>query len=310
MNEEIQDESSGMPVRASDVESLIDEILATDAPSKWQKNMQLELGTKRWRPSAVADSGGRMLYVCLQQEVPQFVADRLRLCKESGIAVTVALPIASLFDPDVLGILVEVDADVFVVDDYRKERRYAQRHCLAAIADIEVPVSPKVRQSIALSIWSRIGDGTSQEKGKRLEALLAFVFSQVHDLKVVERNFRNESEEIDLVLQIDNFSTRAWQKPGTPFILVEAKNRADKASQQMMSVLLAKLQTKRGTAKIGILASLAGFTEDAKLQELRYSTSTQEICVVMIDRDGLEALLTADDLDEALETIVRRALLR
>ena len=124
----------------------------------------------------------------------------------------------------------------------------------------------------------------------------------------MERNYRNETEEIDLVLQIDNFSSRVWQKSGVPFILVEAKNRADKASQPMVSSLVTKLQTKRGNARIAFLVSLAGFTDDARMQELRFST--QDICVVMIDRLQLESLLAAANIDEQLEVLVRQAMLR
>lgn len=299
---------SARPVQASDVEDIVREVSDTDTGAKWLTDVELHLGAKRWRPSAVSEDGKRLLYVGMHDEFPRFAIERLRLAKEAGLAIAIALPIGSLFQPDIIEILVEVDSDVFVIDDYRQERRFKSRHFLAAMADIEVPLAPEIRRTIGTKIWGRIGEGTNHEKGRRLEALLAFVFSQIRDLKVVERNYRNESEEIDLVLQVDNFSPRVWQNPGVPFVLVEAKNRADKATQQMMSALLTKLQTKRGTARIGIMVSLAGFTEDAKLQELRFST--QEICVVMIDRDGLESLLLAEDIDEELETMVRRSLLR
>ena len=205
-------------------------------------------------------------------------------------------------------LLVAVDADVIVLDDYVSSRQLNPRPLLAALADVEVPVSPDLRRNIANVVWDRIADGTAYRKGKRLEALLAFIFAQIRDLKVVERNYRNETEEIDLVLQIDNFSSRVWQKSGVPFILVEAKNRADKASQPMVSSLVTKLQTKRGNARIAFLVSLAGFTDDARMQELRFST--QDICVVMIDRLQLESLLAAANIDEQLEVLVRQAMLR
>lgn len=107
---------------------------------------------------------------------------------------------------------------------------------------------------------------------------------------------------------VSDHQIRVWQKPGVPFILVEAKNRADKASQHVVSSLIYKLQTKRGTARIAIFVSLAGFTQDARMQELRFSS--QELCVVMIDGEQLRGLLAAEDMDEGLEVLVRRALLR
>ena len=76
----------------------------------------------------------------------------------------------------------------------------------------------------------------------------------------------------------------------------------------MVSSLVTKLQTKRGNARIAFLVSLAGFTDDARMQELRFST--QDICVVMIDRLQLESLLAAANIDEQLEVLVRQAMLR
>lgn len=308
VDEIVDDPPTGRFVSAKDIDDLRQQIIASPLGGAWELDVELDLGAKKWRPSAVSADRRGLLYVYLQDELPRFVSERLRLAASRDLGITMALPIASLFKPDVIALLVDLDADVLIVDDYVETRRLIPRAVLIALAEVEVPMPPETRQEICRRVWTRIEAGTSQEKGRRLEALLAFVFSQVRDLKVIERNYRTETEEIDLVLQVDNFSPRVWQRPGVPFILVEAKNRADKASQQVMSVLLTKLQTKRGTSRIAFLVSLAGFTEDAKLQELRFST--QDICVVMIGRDELSTLIEADDLDDELEALVRRALLR
>lgn len=307
--EEVLDEpSQGRPVGVDDIAAAVDLICASANGRDWVQGAELDLGNKRWKPSAVSRDNARLLYVFLQDDLPRFARDRLRIAAAMGITPTLALHLASLFKREVVEILVEVDADVIVLDDYIEARRLEPRALLLALAEIEVPISPEVRRIVANAVWKRLGDGSSQEKGRRLESLLAFTFSQVRDLKVVEHNYRNETEEIDLVLQIDNFSSRVWQKSGVPFVLVEAKNRADKASQPMVSSLITKLQTKRGTARIAVLVSLAGFTEDARMQELRFST--QELCVVMIDRTQLKRILDADNIDGELETHVRHALLR
>lgn len=307
--EEIIDEpSQGRPVGVDDVVAATNRVCASAKGKDWVQDTELDLGSRRWKPNAVSKDGAKLLYVFLQDDLPRFARDRLRIAADTGITPTLALHLASLFKREVVELLVEVDADVIVLDDYLAARQLEPRALLLALAEIEVPVSPELRRSVAKVVWNRLGDGTSQQKGRRLEALLAFAFSQVRDLKVVEHNYRNETEEIDLVLQIDNFSSRVWQKSGVPLVLVEAKNRADKASQPMVSSLITKLQTKRGTARIAMLVSLAGFTEDARMQELRFST--QDICVVMIDRTQLEKMLAADDVDGELETYVRHALLR
>lgn len=308
MNEILEEPSRGRPVGIMDVDAAAKRIFESESGQDWVPGVELDLGSKRWRPNAVSTDGTKLLYVFLADQLPRFVRDRLALAAEVGIQSTLALNLASLFNPSIVELLVAVDADVIVLDDYVSSRQLNPRPLLAALADVEVPVSPDFRRNIANVVWDRIADGTAYRKGKRLEALLAFIFAQIRDLKVVERNYRNETEEIDLVLQIDNFSSRVWQKSGVPFILVEAKNRADKASQPMVSSLVTKLQTKRGNARIAFLVSLAGFTDDARMQELRFST--QDICVVMIDRLQLESLLAAANIDEQLEELVRQAMLR
>lgn len=308
VEEILDDTGSGRTVSAKDIENITKQICASPSGGHWRREVELDLGPKKWRPSAVSADGARLLYVYLQEELPRFVTERLRLAASRNITITVALPLAALFKPDVVDVLVTLEAEVLIVDDYITDRRLVPRPILLALTEIEVPISPEGRKTICRSVWDRIAGGTAQQRGRRLEELLAFLFSQVRDLKVIERNYRTETEEIDLVLQVDNFSPRVWQRPGVPFILVEAKNRADKASQQVMSVLLTKLQTKRGTSRIAFLVSLSGFTEDARLQELRFST--QDVCVVMIGRTELESLIESEDLDEVLEALVRRALLR
>lgn len=308
MNDLDDDGLHGTFVRADRVEEIVEVIRGSDRKSDWKSGIELQLGPRRWRPPAVSEDGRRLLYVCPQSEIPRYVRERLKLAKENAVGVTIALTIGALFSHEVLEVLADTDSTVLVLDDYVKERRLTPRHFLAALADVEVPLPPEVRKSIGRKVWESVTEGTSQEKGSRLEAFLAFLFSQVSDFKVVERNYRNETEEIDLVLQVDNYSNRAWQKSGVPFILVEAKNTEARASQQMVSVLLAKIQTKRGTARIGVMVSRNGFTEEAKMQELRFST--QDVCIPMIDGTGVDSLLAADDLDVALETIVRRSLLR
>lgn len=308
MEDALVETGFGKAVDSRDIESTITAVCASPEGKDWQRDVEVTLGDKKWRPSAVSSDRGRLLYVFLQQELPRFAKDRLLLADPCGMAVTVALPIAALFKLDVTNFLVDIEADVLVVDDYVEHRRFKPRNILIALTDVGVPLSPGSRREIARRAWERVGEGSPQERGRRLEALLAFLFAQVNDLRVVERNYRTDTEEIDLVLQVDNFSPRVWQKPGVPFMLVEAKNRAEKASQQMMSVLLTKLQTNRGTSRIAFLVSLAGFTDDARLQELRFSS--QDMCVVMIGREGLESLIEAEDLDDSLETMVRHALMR
>lgn len=295
-------------IDSKDVQSTIKQICSTHNETSWEHNIEINLKEKNWRPSAVSKDRRKILYVLLQDEFPRFVKERLRLAVINGFSTTIALPVAFLSKPDISEFLASLDADVLVLNDREYDQQINPQNIITALAEFSVQLSPTARRNIARAAWSRIGIGTAQERGKRLETLLAFIFSQVSGLKVVERNYRTETEEIDLVLRVENFGQRVWQALNVPYILVEAKNRIDKASQQVMSTLLTKLQTKRGTTRLAFLISLAGFTNDAGVQELRYST--QDKCVVMIGKHELELLIDADDLDNTLEKMVRHALMR
>lgn len=300
--------SYGKTVDAKDVATTLKEILDSENPKGWRKAGVVNLGKLNWRPSAVSADGRSVLYIFLGTQLPRHAQRRLEEARENGFNVTVALTIAALYKPELVSFLVSIDSDVLVVDDFSSELRFRPRSMLVTLAEVGVPLSPELRRKVGELAWANIDTGTPQQRGQRLEGLLAFLFAQVRDLKLVSRNYRTETEEIDLVLQVDNFSRRVWLKPGTPFILVEAKNRTEKASQQVVSVLLTKLQTNRGSSRIAFLVSLSGFTESAMLQELRFSS--QGFCIVMIDRHGIEELITAEDLDAALEKKVRDALLK
>jgi hypothetical protein len=69
-----------------------------------------------------------------------------------------------------------------------------------------------------------------------------------------------------------------------------------------------KLETKRGSSRIAMFFSVAGYTLDAQIEELR--SSTTQYCVAMFDRKALEAAIAADDIDAFFDAAVGRALMR
>jgi len=290
-------------VDADAAEGIVAAIVAKDRRRKWADPVVLKFGSASWRPSAVG-KGEAVLHVALLETLPRFVERRLLAAHKAGHRVHVGLTTAGLYQFDWLRVLTMVDAMVYVVDDFDKASRYRRRHVLAAVADLQIPVSPDARAALGQIVLDQVGAGNAQEKGRRLEAVLAFLFGQVSDFRVALRNHRNKSQEIDLTLQIDNFSRRVWH--GKPLILVEAKNRAAKADQQTLSVLVTKIRTKRQSVKIGFLVATAGFTSDLERELLRYSES--DLCVVLIGPDELRALLLTSDLDEHLEKLVIKAL--
>jgi hypothetical protein len=176
------------------------------------------------------------------------------------------------------------------------------------LADESVPVPPGVRRELAQNAWNERDEGTNYEKGRRLEALLAFLLGQVDDFIVKDRSFRGETDEIDIVLQIGKFTSRCWFTPGSPFVLVEAKNWAIPVNQKEISAFIVKLQTMRGRTKLGFFFAKSGFTSDAEQQELKLAAT--EYSLVLLGPGEIVEWINSTDPDDYLETKVRHAILR
>lgn len=297
---------SDVDADASMSEDVCLRIVAKDQKRSWLEASVIEVGSLRWKPTLISPSKNAVLHVNLTDTLPSFVERRIVSASESGHQIYLALHLRSLYQEDVLRALSRVDANVYVLDDELQPSK--PLHFLAALADYGVPVTPELRKEIGIRALAGMNEGSANKKGRRFEALLSFLLAQVRDLKVFSRNYRNATQEIDIVLQVDNLSDKVWCKPGVPFVLVEAKNTSQAIGQPVVSLLIRKLETKRGSSKLGMLFSMAGFTSDAKDEELRLSQT--DMCIAMFDATGLRALLESDDLDEVLNQAVGRALLR
>lgn len=294
--------SDSTDVDAKVVKQYRDEIIKGDKKRAWKDPTRVELGTRSWVPHAAGEKNS-LLHVAALDSLPRYLATRISAAFDAGHHICVGLTTSALFTPEWVELLVSVDADVYVLDDFDKKARFKRRHVLAAMADLQVPVEAEVRAKIGTIALAMLDRGSAQDKGRRLEAILAFLFSQVTDFRVVRRNHRNKTQEIDIILQIHQASHRVWQQPGRPLILVESKNqKKKKADQPMFTIFMGKIRTKRQSARVGFLVSASGFTEDLRIESLRYSES--EHCVVLVGPERLEELFAALDLDGVLEQMV------
>ncbi|OOG46735.1 restriction endonuclease [Rhodanobacter sp. C01] len=283
------------------------EQIASDliANGEWLQGEVIELrGGIRWRPALVSANGKAIAHLHFASELRSYVVDRITACILTGISVHVVLPAAALHDTEVLEVLAKADATVHIM-----ERGFVAQHHMDAISAARVALTPAARRAIANANWGRMRDGTNHEKGKRFESFLALLLDQTPDLAVVERNYRGDTDEIDLVLQVVRFvDNRCWFQEGVPFLLVEAKNRVEPTSQAMVSQLIRRLQTKRGTARIGLLFTTSKFTQDAELEVIKLAQG--QIVVALIGPKEIERWVASNDPHEYLESLVRGAMLR
>jgi Holliday junction resolvase-like predicted endonuclease len=289
---------------ALDADGIVSLIVGID--DTWEAGAPLANLEVQWTPHLVRPDKNWVLHVHLSAGAPRYVERRLASAAEGGHLVHVALTLDALYDSDMLEVLSDTDAYVYVIDE--RGRPTPRRHHLAALADLGVPVEPDLRRRLATAAWERRGDGTGNQRGRRLEALLAFLLAQVADFRIFQRNFRTDTGEIDIVLQIDNYSGRCWYESGVPFILVESKNIQERAGQPVISLLIRRLQTSRRRARIGLAFSAGGFTSDAEREELRLSES--ELCVALFDGKTIEAMIASSDLEQFLDEHIGRAMLR
>ena len=265
-------------------------------------------GSVSWRPHLCSADGKRVLHIHLVDELRSYLRDRLQMAVDAGTPIVVALLLKSLYESEVVEFLGEIDADIILIDADEQVTVSDAVHILTVLSDRSVPVNRETRTKVARRAWANRAIGNSYEKGRRFEGLLAFLLGQVVDFKVIERNFRGATDEVDIVLQIDNWSKRCWHKSGSPFILVEAKNWQGPVGQSVVTIFNGKLRTKRRTTWLGLLFSASTFTSEAAMQELKFAQDRE--VVAMIDGERLTAWIDSDEPDDYLEEVVRHAMLR
>jgi hypothetical protein len=128
---------------------------------------------------------------------------------------------------------------------------------------------------------------TKNEKGKRLEELLAIMISLSEDFRIITQNKKTKSEEIDLVVENLGIST-FFSQLRSPLLLVECKNWFSKVGAKEVRDFSQKLQNRnRMLCSVGVLVTPSGITKDANEELLGYR-----------GKDFLIAILDGGDLNK------------
>ena len=302
--EEVDEDVSESPVTPEEPASVAARLMATDAT--WRPGTTIDLGARRWQPDLLGKDGRSLLHVHSADRLRNFVEVRLRAATDAGYEIHIATTLERLYDVELLRQIVPFDPLIHVLTEAQCS---PGERLLAVLADRGVRVDRETRATLASSALDLAGSAASSHtRGKRFEAVLAFLLSQVQDFTVAARNFRPVAEEIDIVVQQRATSGRAWVLPSAPFILVEARNRREGIDQPAFLAFRGKLSTKRQTARIGLMFSATTVSSDARTEELKFAT--EGLVVVFLDGDETRAWAISQDLDEFLEDRVRRAMLR
>jgi hypothetical protein len=288
---------------ASMVEDIVKWIKAGSAD--WEDpSGPISVGSRNWTPALVHKEGKGVLHVHVAASMPRYVKTRLVAAADTQ-RVYIAVTMEALYDEEVLRILCDTDAYVILYDS---ESTGKPAYYLAALADRGIPVSPELRRELARNCWQKRAEGSNFEKGRLFEGLLAFLLSSIRGFRISSRNFNGVSDEIDIVVRVDAFTENCWSESGVPFVIVEAKNWKVTVGSPVVTLLLRKLETRRGRARIGLLFATSSFSDEARSEELKEAKGN--LCVVMVGPTEISQWIEAEDPTAYLDNCVERAMLR
>lgn len=155
-------------------------------------------------------------------------------------------------------------------------------------------LSPPIEQNLRVqtaqrdqlrALWS--GALTAADKdarGRALEAFAAAFFEE--QFKIIARNLRTDTEELDLVLERMGATEPRFGK--ATYLIVECKNwRTRAVDQTAVTKLFGELSLHH--AKQGFLVATGSISDEAR-QQARYA-ATQDVEIILIDGPAIEKFL-------------------
>lgn len=125
----------------------------------------------------------------------------------------------------------------------------------------------------------------SYDKGKALEDLAYYFFDCIEGIKVIDRNIRNSTEELDLCFCNFTNDSSFW-KMG-PIVLVECKNHSRKISAKTIRNLNSIMEAKGITTSI--LFTSSTLTKPA-LEEIQKAKNLNKHIIVFYVQDLINNL--------------------
>ncbi|OAM87307.1 hypothetical protein AW736_23930 [Termitidicoccus mucosus] len=148
------------------------------------------------------------------------------------------------------------------------------------------PVAGSSKEALRRMLSAVENSEDSRAKGTALEKLLTALLKGVPGFEV-QKGVRTLTEEIDVKVLNSNPDPR-WRD--TPIVLVECKNWSGVCGKNEVVLFQAKLENRRGRAKLGFLVSWNGFARTTAHELLRGSRGNTQI-----------ALLSAEHIRTAVE---------
>ncbi|WP_135611987.1 hypothetical protein [Methanococcoides sp. AM1] len=147
--------------------------------------------------------------------------------------------------------------EIKTADEIRKERNWFVTKCADSIVSEPYYCDEDEYDQIMADLVTkaRISE-TNKEKKESLEGLGAYVFDNIDGMKVVKRNLRGTSEEIDLLVSNESDET-FFKMLGSPF-MVECRNTESAFSSKDARDFIGKIESLGLNG--GIIISRKGIT--------------------------------------------------
>ena len=289
----------------ADRSSMLDAIMA-EQPEWERPNDVVMVGSTPWTPDLVGRRG-EICYLHLGfRLLPAFIR-RIQAALELGRPVTVAAPLQNLMLEDTLSVIDELGAQCTVLHPGNGNwTAKTYRSVPLMIAESRLVLRTDIARNVALRALERSRKAqTSNERGWRFEHFLCLVFSQVRFFEVVAHNYRNETEEIDVIL-----SNRYLGGPSiSPIAVASAKNLAIPVGVPALTKLEEEMRNRRGQCHLGFLCSMRRIAGTVETHLLRSSRESR--IIVLLDGQELQGLVqNIEQIDDRIERLVLGAVLQ
>ena len=241
-----------------------------------------------WRPHLYCRNSDLAVHLLLYPGLERGYLDAFKLAKHRlrHLRIVIVGPVQFIQTPAVLEHGGEVDAQYVVLEDQDGSVKATEyRDVLTLVHQMPLVLPKATYRKLAAEALPQTLASKASEKGRRLESLIAFLFSQVPGFKIISTNYNTATEEIDIVVRNRRVGGIFSAYP-EPLILVECKNQVKRASKDEYVAFVAKLRNRRQSATIGFFVSMSGYTQDFRLESLR--NSKERFVVAKLGRNHIE----------------------
>jgi hypothetical protein len=293
-------------MRRDDREDALAAIQAADAD--WSNlDDSLQFGEVRWRPD-LRHQDGTLLHTFFE-DLDEPWRKRMAAAREAGNQTAVACPLEAL-SLDVLGFLQEIDATIVLLgydsNDVLLVQQYESAAHLVALAELSLG-HVGLRELGEQRLRDALEADSNYDKGRYFEQVLLLLFSQVSFFMVHSSRYKNDTEEIDLVLGNRGLSP-IKDTIGGPIVLVSAKNLANPVGAPEVRALWGNMAKRRGRCTLGVLCASRKLASTAATERAS-STTDPTLAVALVDGARLRQLLQSATLDADMEAVVREAVM-